>query len=663
MFSKKIMKATNKVLLSPCTARLTNKLLSRAFSSKIPKPQPQNQPHSLTVSPTLNFFWGDKDNKGSGKNNKFKGLFNFDPDNFNDPKFWQKVVLFFGVFGLVFHKQIQDYFNLYPLMTYDELKSSVRNHYIEYIDLKQIVLSKEDYCVAVVHMKSGQIKKFSVSNKDVFLEKLKVLQNPNRKNAQNRTETEEEDYTEESHIPIKTSYKRATDIYLQLGLNFIEFSAFAALFAMLLFGARAGAGGGLGGGGNPLGASFTPAKVNVVKDIKVKFKDVAGLDQAKLEIQEFVEFLKTPEKFKKLGAQIPRGALLSGPPGTGKTLLAKACAGEAGVSFFYASGSEFVEMFVGMGASRIRKLFKEAKENSPAIIFIDEIDAVGKKRQNSISSGDDERDATLNQLLVELDGFGTDEDVVVFAATNRKELLDDALTRTGRFDRSIEVQNPDLEGRRQIFMVHLAPIVIDNSRSVEQTAKRLATLTPGFSGSDIASICNEAAILAARKDREGVKPIDFEMAVERVIGGMEVIKTVSQEEREIVAVHESGHAVVSWFLAGGDPLLKLTIIPRSKGSLGFAQYLPNETSLEREDHIYDKICKILGGRVAEEEFFGRITTGAYDDLNKAFQYARAQVSQLGMSKKIGNINFSENDLRMKMYSNETNNVITQLFNP
>ena len=466
---------------------------------------------------------------------------------------------------------------------------------------------------------------------------------------------EDDDHSEESHIPIKTSYKRATDIYLQLGLNFIEFSAFAALFAMLLIGSK-GAAGGLGGGGNPLGASFTPSKVNVVKDIKTKFKDVAGLDQAKLEIQEFVEFLKTPEKFKKLGAKIPRGALLSGPPGTGKTLLAKACAGEAGVSFFYASGSEFVEMFVGMGASRIRKLFKEAKENSPAIIFIDEIDAVGKKRQNSISSGDDERDATLNQLLVELDGFGTDEDVVVFAATNRKELLDEALTRTGRFDRSIEVQNPDLEGRRQIFMVHLQPIVLDDSRSMEQTAKRLATLTPGFSGSDIASICNEAAILAARKDRDGVKPIDFEMAVERVIGGMEVIKTVSQEEREIVAVHESGHAVVSWFLEGGDPLLKLTIIPRSKGSLGFAQYLPNETSLEREDHIYDKICKILGGRVAEEEFFGKITTGAYDDLNKAFRYARAQVSQLGMSKKIGNINFSENELKMKMYSNETNKV-------
>lgn len=298
-------------------------------------------------------------------------------------------------------------------------------------------------------------------------------------------------------------------------------------------------------------------KFSVESNIKTKFADVAGLGQAKLEITEFVDFLKFPDKYKKLGAKIPRGALLSGPPGTGKTLLAKACAGEAGVNFFYTSGSEFVEMFVGVGASRVRDLFKEAKANSPAIIFIDEIDAIGKKRDNSVGSGSDERDSTLNQLLVELDGFSTDTEVVVFAATNRKELLDSALIRTGRFDRSIEVGLPDLEGRKEIFNVHLKPLKLSDEKTIENHAKRLATLTPGFSGADISNICNEAAILAARNNRESVTPYDFEMAVERVIGGLEMKRIVSIEEKTTVAVHESGHAVVSWFLEGGDPLLKV----------------------------------------------------------------------------------------------------------
>ena len=297
-------------------------------------------------------------------------------------------------------------------------------------------------------------------------------------------------------------------------------------------------------------------KFSAESNIKTKFADVAGLGQAKLEITEFVDFLRFPDKYKKLGAKIPRGALLSGPPGTGKTLLAKACAGEAGVNFFYTSGSEFVEMFVGVGASRVRDLFKEAKANAPAIIFIDEIDAIGKKRDSSAGSGSDERDSTLNQLLVELDGFSTDTEVVVFAATNRKELLDSALIRTGRFDRSIEVGLPDLEGRREIFNVHLKPLKLSDQKTIENHAKRLATLTPGFSGADISNICNEAAILAARHNRESVTPFDFEMAVERVIGGLEMKRIVSIEEKTTVAVHESGHAVVSWFLEGGDPLLK-----------------------------------------------------------------------------------------------------------
>lgn len=267
--------------------------------------------------------------------------------------------------------------------------------------------------------------------------------------------------------------------------------------------------------------------------------------------------MKYPKKYKKLGAKIPKGALLSGPPGTGKTLLAKACAGEAGVSFYYTSGSEFVEVFVGVGASRVRNLFKEAKKNSPAIIFIDEIDAIGKKRATSAGGSNDERESTLNQLLVELDGFGTNEDVVVFAATNRKEMLDEALVRTGRFDRDVDVTLPDIDGRKAIFMVHLAPVTLSDEKTIEEYAKRLATLTPGFSGSDISNICNEAAILAARNKQKSVTPLNFEMAVERVIGGLEQKRMVSPKEKRTVAVHESGHAITGWFLEGGDPLLKV----------------------------------------------------------------------------------------------------------
>jgi len=304
-------------------------------------------------------------------------------------------------------------------------------------------------------------------------------------------------------------------------------------------------------------------KFVVDKDVKILFKDVAGMDEAKMEIQEFVDFLKSPEKFTRLGAKIPRGALLSGPPGTGKTLLAKACAGEAGVSFYYSSGSEFVEIFSGVGASRVRNLFQEARENAPAIIFIDEIDAIGGKRSATGMGGNDEKDSTLNQMLVELDGFKTEENVVIFAATNRKEMLDEALIRTGRFDRDIDVTLPDIDGRKAIFKVHLSPLKLSDEKTIEAYANRLATLTPGFSGSDISNICNEAAILAARNRRPAVTPKDFELAVERVIGGLEQKRLVTDKERKTVAIHESGHAVVSWFLEGGDPLLKVYYFTKS----------------------------------------------------------------------------------------------------
>lgn len=312
-------------------------------------------------------------------------------------------------------------------------------------------------------------------------------------------------------------------------------------------------------------------------------------------------------------------------------------------------------MFVGIGASRVRDLFNEAKLNAPSIVFIDEIDAIGKKR-DGYGSGNDEKNATLNQLLVELDGFGSDSNVVVFAATNRKELLDSALTRTGRFDRSIDINLPNIEERREIFRVHLRPLKLSDERTAERYASRLASLTPGFSGSDIANICNEAAILAARNGRTSVIPHDFEMAVERNIGGMEQKKIVTEEEKRTVAVHESGHAVVSWFLEGGSPLLKLTIIPRSKGSLGFAQYLPNEGSLEKKEELLDRICSILGGRCAEKVFFGKVTTGAYDDFNKAYSLAHNMITKVGMSDSIGLVNYSQNEAGEKRYSQKTNSV-------
>lgn len=378
------------------------------------------------------------------------------------------------------------------------------------------------------------------------------------------------------------------------------------------------------------------------------------MEENKYELQEFVDFLKNPKKYHKLGARIPRGAIMYGPPGTGKTMLAKACAGEAGVSFYYTSGSDFVEMYVGVGAARVRDLFKQAKANAPAIIFIDEIDAIGKKRDSGPVTND-ERDSTLNQLLVEIDGFGTNDDVVLFAATNRKDILDPALTRSGRFDRSIQVNLPDIEGRLQIFMVHLRKLPLKESQ-VQTFAKRLATVTPGFSGSEIANVCNEAAIICARNGRTIIEPNDFENAVDRVIAGLEMKRMKSKKNVEKVAIHESGHGVVGWFLKGGSPLIKLTIIPRSKGSLGYAQYLPTEESLKYEDTLKDEIAVILGGRIAEEIFYGEVTTGAYDDLEKAYRTAEAIVMQYGMTEKIGLVQYPTNPYGLKAFSEETNQV-------
>jgi len=370
--------------------------------------------------------------------------------------------------------------------------------------------------------------------------------------------------------------------------------------------------------------------------VSVTFDNVAGLDEAKVEIREIVDFLKNPKKYTVLGGKIPRGALLVGPPGTGKTLLAKAVAGEAQVPFFSLSGSDFVEMFVGVGASRVRDLFKQAKEKAPSIIFIDEIDAIGRARgKNPIAGANDERENTLNQLLTEMDGFGTNNGVIILAATNRADILDRALLRPGRFDRQIYVELPDLNGRKEIFKVHLKPIKTDHSLDIDFLARQ----TPGFSGADIANVCNEAALIAARKNKETVGKQDFLDAVDRIIGGLEKKnKIVSQHEKKVIAYHEAGHATVSWLLEHASPLVKVTIVPRGQ-SLGAAWYLPEERQITTFEQLLDEICAALGGRAAEEIIFGKVSTGALSDLEKITKQAYAMVSIYGLNERIGNISF------------------------
>eukprot|EP00045_Choanoeca_perplexa_P016614 m.225511 g.225511 ORF g.225511 m.225511 type:complete len:761 (+) comp17309_c1_seq3:164-2446(+) len=400
-----------------------------------------------------------------------------------------------------------------------------------------------------------------------------------------------------------------------------------------------------GAKGGPFGFGKSTAKqLNKETNISVGFADVAGCEEAKIEIMEFVNFLKNPEQYEKLGAKIPKGAILSGPPGTGKTLLAKATAGEADVPFYSISGSEFLEMFVGVGPARVRDLFGEARKNAPCIIFIDEIDAVGRARSKSggFGGGNDERENTLNQMLVEMDGMESSESVVVLAGTNRPDILDPALLRPGRFDRQITIDLPDIKGRRSIFNVHLAPIKA--SLDKDELAKKLATFTPGFSGADIANVCNEAALIAARYLSTEVALTHFEQAIERVIAGLEKkTRVLSLDEKRTVAYHEAGHAVCGWYLEHADPLLKVSIIPRGSAALGYAQYLPQEKFLFSTQQLMDRMCMMLGGRVAEQLVFGRITTGAQDDLQKVTRLAYSQIAVYGMNNKVGNLSFKMPD--------------------
>ena len=465
-------------------------------------------------------------------------------------------------------------------------------------------------------------------------------------------------FYEESGITAHVSYKESRSGFLSLLLSFAPIILIFVFWSyMMRRAAGAGGAGGMSGGGI-FSIGKSKAQLYEKESTPVTFKDVAGLHEAKVEVEEIVHFLKNPAKYTQLGGKIPKGALLVGPPGTGKTLLAKAVAGEAHVPFFSLAGSDFVEMFVGVGASRVRDLFQKAKEKAPCIIFIDEIDAVGRARgKNNNLGGNDERENTLNQLLTEMDGFGTNSGIIVLAATNRADILDSALLRAGRFDRQIYVDIPDVNDRREIFLVHLRPLKIDDTVDIDLLARR----TPGFSGADIANVCNEAALIAARAEKEFVSREDFMNAIDRVVGGLEKKnKITTEEERRSIAIHEAGHATVSWFLQYANPLVKVTIVPRGK-ALGAAWYLPEERQITTTQALLDQMCATLAGRAAEELFLGRISTGAANDLEHTTKIAYAMVAYYGMSETLPHINYydmqSDGYGLTKPYSDKTAELI------
>lgn len=474
-----------------------------------------------------------------------------------------------------------------------------------------------------------------------------------------------DDAQRELDIPASERIPVAYHEEISTASTLLHFAPTILLAGLLFYMTRRAAGGmsSGGGGGGPggiFGIGKSRAKMfNQETDVKTKFEDVAGMDEAKEEIMEFVNFLKKPERYERLGAKIPRGAILSGPPGTGKTLLAKATAGEAAVPFLSVSGSEFVEMFVGVGPSRVRDMFATGKKHAPCIIFIDEIDAIGKARgKGGNFGGNDERESTLNELLVQMDGFSTSEHVVVLAGTNRPDVLDPALMRPGRFDRHIGIDRPDIAGRRSIFLVHLKPIKLSEGINRELLAEKLSTLTPGFSGADVSNVCNEAALIAARSGLNFVDENSFDRAIERVIAGLErKTRVLSPEEKKIVAYHEAGHAVCGWFLEHADPLLKVSIIPRGVG-LGYAQYLPKERYLYSTQMLFDRMCMTLGGRVSEEINFNSITTGASDDLTKITRIAYESVASYGFSELVGPVSYKQEQESMhKPFSEQTGEML------
>ena len=530
-------------------------------------------------------------------------------------------------------------------------------------------------------LNKGEIKDVTVVNKSLAQVTLQrdALNSPDHKNANSVNFLGQKNINGPHYVfeignleLFQNKLEEAEQKGIQFNYNFktienkwfdvlIGFLPLLILVGLWIFFMKRMSGGGGGAGSQIFNIGKSKAKLFDEKiDIKTTFKDVAGLEGAKEEVQEIVDFLKHPTKYTKLGGKIPKGALLVGLPGTGKTLLAKAVAGEAKVPFFSLSGSDFVEMFVGVGASRVRDLFKQAKEKSPAIIFIDEIDAIGRARgKSNMNGGNDERENTLNQLLTEMDGFGTNTNVIVIAATNRADVLDKALMRAGRFDRQIYVDLPDVRERKEIFAVHLKPIKTIKTLDTDFLAKQ----TPGFSGADIANVCNEAALIAARKSKNKIGKQDFLDAMDRIIGGLEKkSKIISPIEKKTIAFHEAGHATVSWMLEFASPLVKVTIVPRGK-SLGAAWYLPEERQLTTTEQLLDEMCAALGGRAAEEIFFGKISTGALSDLEKVTKQAYAMITIYGMSKKIGNISYydssGQNNGFTKPYSEERSKLIDE----
>lgn len=554
--------------------------------------------------------------------------------NKNDkrPKFsmsWIYMLVLFGLIGIyLFGGDARGSAN--KKVTYDEFKTFVAKGYAS-----KIVINKDESTLKM-YVNPQNIR-------DVFKQGAKSTgTNPyvtTEFGSVDKVETFIETEKKGKKFNGQLSYenKRGNDLFNIL----LSFGPIFLLFFLWMYLWRRMSGGGGGGAGGVFNVGKSKAKMyEKGADINITFKDVAGQAGAKQEVQEIVEFLKNPKKYTDLGGKIPKGALLVGPPGTGKTLLAKAVAGEAGVPFFSMSGSDFVEMFVGVGASRVRDLFRQAKEKSPCIIFIDEIDAVGRARsKNPAMGGNDERENTLNALLTEMDGFGTNSGVIILAATNRADMLDSALLRAGRFDRQINVDLPDLNERKEIFKVHLKPVKIDPTVDVDMLARQ----TPGFSGADIANVCNEAALIAARHDKESVGKQDFLDAVDRIIGGLEKkTKVMTEGERRTIALHEAGHATISWFLEHANPLVKVSIVPRGR-ALGAAWYMPEERQITTKEEMLDEMCATLGGRAAEELFTGHISTGAMNDLERVTKSAYGMIAYAGMSDKLPNICYYNNN--------------------
>lgn len=575
------------------------------------------------------------------------------------PKFnfsWIYIAVFIGLLGLQF-AQSQFGTQTEP-SNFNELSTRIQRGHVDRV---KVVNSKEVY-VFIKADTLAAVKEYEE------LAKTSIGDAPNQgphyvfeMPAESFDRAMERFYAQNPDLgEVSVEYKDEPNYWGEALAWLVPILLFAALWFFLM--RRMGGGGAGGPGGQIFNIGKSRAQMfDADNAVKITFKDVAGLDGAKDEVLEVVDFLKNPKKYTDLGGKIPKGVLLSGPPGTGKTLLAKAVAGEAKVPFFSLSGSDFVEMFVGVGASRVRDLFKQAKEKSPSIIFIDEIDAIGRARgRNAFSGGNDERENTLNQLLTEMDGFGTNEHVIVMGATNRADILDRALMRAGRFDRIIYVDLPEVSERIEIFQVHLRPLKLGEDVDVEFLARQ----TPGFSGADIANVCNEAALVAARKNKKVIEKQDFLDAVDRIVGGLEKkSKFITPEEKEVIAYHESGHATVSWLLEHASPLVKVTIVPRGR-SLGAAWYLPEERQLTSKDQMLDEMCATMGGRAAEEVIFGRITTGALSDLEKVTKQARAMVSVYGLNERIGNITYydssGQNEYQFdKPYSERTAEVIDE----